>query len=330
MRWLVALALALFLPLSAQAQCVGQDLIAALPPADQASLREAADAVPFAKGNFWQAQRDGEVVYLVGTMHLADDRFDAVVDRLAPVLQGSGLLLVEAGPLEMAQLKTRMAEDPSLVINTTGPTLPEVMPEADWQALVAALKARGIPGFMAAKFRPWYVAVVLGLPACAMAQGVPDGLDQRLMRLAEELDTPVQALEAYDAAFNLLQGGTPEEQMRSLTAALAAEGQAQDMAATMINLYFAQDVWLSWEFTKLWSRTLPGVDPATAEADLKMMQEQLMDARNKAWIPVIEEAVAASDAPVFVAFGALHLAGEMGVLNLLQAEGFVIEPLDID
>jgi uncharacterized protein YbaP (TraB family) len=40
---------------------------------------------------------------------------------------------------------------------------------------------------------------------------------------------------------------------------------------------------------------------------------------------VIEEA--ASAGPLVVAFGALHLSGEDGVLNLLAKSGWTIEPL---
>ena len=50
-----------------------------------------------------------------------------------------------------------------------------------------------------------------------------------------------------------------------------------------------------------------------------------MKARNRAWLPVLTQA--ASEGPAFAAFGALHLSGEEGVLNLLKAEGFDLQPL---
>jgi len=50
-----------------------------------------------------------------------------------------------------------------------------------------------------------------------------------------------------------------------------------------------------------------------------------MKSRNRAWIPVLTQA--ASEGPAFAAFGALHLSGAEGVLNLLKAEGFTLEEL---
>ncbi len=308
---------------SLHAQCNGQDLIAALPPAELADLRARADAVPFATGNLWRATRGDQTIILAGTLHLDDPRFDALMTTLAPLVLGSDLLLVEAGPQEQRQLTLRLSQDPSLLINTDGPTLPELMPKPDWQRLSAAMSARGVPGFMAAKFRPWYVSMLLSLPPCAMTAGIPNGLDQRLMALAQDNDLPVQALEPYDTAFKVFQDGSLDEQVKMLTGALAAEAQSEDMSATMINAYFAEDTRLSWEFTKVWTRSIPGYDQATAEAEFAMLENNLMIGRNVAWIPVIE--AAAQKGPVFVAFGALHLAGDQGVLALLRGQGFAIE-----
>lgn len=326
---LLCLGVALLAP-PARALCNGQDLIAALPAAGLADLRVRADAVPFAVGNLWRATRGDAQITLVGTLHLDDPRFEALMTELAPRVQAADLLLVEAGPEEEDLLKARLSQDPSLLVNTDGPTLPELMPKPDWQRLSAAMSARGVPGFMAAKFRPWYVSMLLSLPPCAMTGGVPNGLDQRLMALAQDKGIPIRALEPYDAAFKVFQNSTLEEQVKMLTGALAAEGQSEDITATMINSYFAEDTRLGWEFTKDWTRSLPGYDPATAAAEFAMVEDNLMIGRNIAWIPVITSAVAAQDGPVLVAFGALHLAGEQGVLALLQAEGFEIERISLN
>jgi uncharacterized protein len=136
-------------------------------------------------------------------------------------------------------------------------------------------------------------------------------------------------LEPYDTAFKVFQDGSPAEQVKMLSVAIAAEAQSEDMSATMINSYFAEDVRLSWEFTKIWARGLPGYDAQAAEAEFRMMEDSLLIARNRAWIPVIEAAASAQEGPLFIAFGALHLAGDEGVLNLLQSRGFALQRLDL-
>jgi uncharacterized protein YbaP (TraB family) len=51
----------------------------------------------------------------------------------------------------------------------------------------------------------------------------------------------------------------------------------------------------------------------------------MISSRNAAWVPVLEGA--AQKGPVLAAFGALHLPGEHGVLNLLAQNGWTIQVL---
>ena len=51
----------------------------------------------------------------------------------------------------------------------------------------------------------------------------------------------------------------------------------------------------------------------------------LLTERNNNWIPVIGEQ--AKKMPTFFAFGAGHLGGEKGVINLLRKSGFTVTPV---
>ena len=50
-----------------------------------------------------------------------------------------------------------------------------------------------------------------------------------------------------------------------------------------------------------------------------------LNERNLKWIPVIESLIKAK--PTFVAVGAAHLGGEMGVLKLLKNQGYTLKQL---
>ena len=54
-------------------------------------------------------------------------------------------------------------------------------------------------------------------------------------------------------------------------------------------------------------------------------EDLMLDERNINWIPIIEKAV--NEGTVFIAFGAGHLAGDQGVLNLLKERGFKVTPV---
>ena len=310
------------------AQCVGSNLITALPAAEQAALRARADLQPFANGNFWRASRGDEVIHIIGTYHFDDPRHDATMAILAPVLASAQTLLVEAGPEEEAALIARMSAEPSLMINTDGPTLPQLLPPAEWQRLSEALNNRGIPPFMAAKFRPWYLSMMLSIPPCDIElAATAKGLDGLLIDAAIAQGLNVKALEPYDTIFGIFGAMTVADQLAMITSTLALEDKSTDMSITLADTYFAQEGRLIWEFTRDLTQKLPGYTPEQVEKDFTVMEEALMKKRNRAWIPVIE--AAAAQGPVLVGFGALHLSGEAGVLNLLADQGYEIDLLPL-
>jgi uncharacterized protein len=329
MRALVFSIAALFgLALPVQSQCAGQNLIAALPAAEQSALRAAAGQTPYATGNFWRATRGDTVIHIIGTYHFDDPRHAPTLATLAPILENAQTLLVEAGPEEEAALKAHFAREPDLMINTNGPTLPELLPAADWDRLSKALADRGIPAFMAAKFRPWYLSMVLSIPACDMeAAASAKGLDGQLIDAAMAQGLTVQALEPYDTLFAVFDMMPQADQLAMITSALAMEEKSADMAITLADAYFAQESRLIWEFMRAETLKLPDYTPQRVAEEFATMEQALMITRNRAWITVIEDA--AAKGPALVAFGALHLSGDQGVLRLLEQRGFALTLLPL-
>lgn len=326
-RVLASLAFGLLgLALPAGADCVGQNLFDTMLESKRAAMAARADAVPFAKGNYWRAVKDGQEITLIGTYHMDDSRHDATMERLTPALDAAKVVLVEAGPEEMAALQARLGKDPSLMVITDGPTLPEQLSPEVWDTLADAMRARGVPPFMAAKMQPWYLSMLLSIPPCALeAMGEDRGLDARVIEAAAARGLPVKALEPYDTIFGIFGDMPKADQLSMITASLALEGQSEDLSVTMADTYFAEEPRLIWEFSRENALALEGYTPERVEQEFAVMEEAMMTRRNQAWIPVLT--AADDEGPVLAAFGALHLSGAQGVLALLQAEGYTIERL---
>ena len=64
---------------------------------------------------------------------------------------------------------------------------------------------------------------------------------------------------------------------------------------------------------------------AEADREFALVEEAMLNRRNRAWLPVITGA--AAEGPLVVAFGALHLSGDQGVLNLLAQDGWTVASL---
>lgn len=327
LRFCLSILLSLASPLAAA--CPGVNLFDALPEATRAELRAAADAAPFARGLLWRATRGGQDLTLVGTYHFDDPRHAPILQRLGPELARASTLLVEAGPEEEAALMAEVGRNPDAMFST-GPTLPERMAEDDWQRLSATMAARGVPGVLTAKMKPWYVAMTLALSPCAtaeVARGVK-GLDGQLIAAAQARGLPIRALEPHDTVLTLFNDIPPAAQIDMILAALTAAEQADDYTQTLADAYFAEEPRLIWEFTRYETELHSGLSPEAAAEQIALSENLLMARRNRAWIPVIEAALA--DGPVLLAAGALHLPGETGLLALLEARGFALERLPLE
>lgn len=327
-RLTAALGTLLCLSSPLQAQCLGKNLIAGLSPTDRAVLDAQTAKIPHPVGNYWRATKAGQTITLIGSYHLDDPRHAATIAALTPIIDAATTVLVEAGPEEEKALKTQLARDPGLMIITTGPTLVDQLPAEDWAALTTAMRARGIPAFMVAKFQPWYISVMLGIPPCAMAQAsVSEGLDGKIMDAAIAANVPIKALEPFDTVFEIFGGLSNADQLSMIHSTLAMEHLGADYAITLADTYFSQDTRAIWEFTKLQALAVPGATPDQVNGEFDRMEEALMAKRNRSWIPVIK--AAAADGPVFAAFGALHLSGKDGVLALLERDGYTVARLSI-
>jgi len=323
----VALALGLAAPVSAT--CAGHNLFSDMEPARLAEIEASAQGFPFASGNFWRATRGEEVITIAGTYHFDDPRHDPAIAALTPHIVAASTVLVEAGPDEEKALMALIARDPSVMVITAGPTLKEQLPAEIWDPLAKALTDRGIPPFMSAKFQPWYVLTLLSIPPCAMSAMTtkPKGLDGLVIDAALQAGVPVRGLEPFDTVFSIFDGMSPEELTEMLVSTLAIEAMSEDYFTTLVDSYFAGESRKAWELMRFVSYDMPGYTRDQIDAEFARMEEHVSSARNRAWIPVLTEA--AAQGPVFAAFGALHLSGQDGVLNLLQKEGFTVEALPL-
>ncbi|AXC50935.1 TraB/GumN family protein [Paracoccus suum] len=315
--------------------CRGRDLMAALPAADLAAMQARVADVPFAKGLFWQAQKGDARIILIGTYHFADQRHQRTLARFSPDIAKAAVLLVEAGPAEEAALAKALRGDPTLMADPDGPPLSQRLGPADWSRLSAAMTARGVPPSTTDHLRPWYLATMLGLSPCMLRQtatnkGETDGLDHQLIALARKAGTPVRAIEPWDTLFSVFAGMAPEEELDMLRAALPQAEMADDYATTLTEAYFSGNVWQLWEFGRTDAYANSGLTRAEVDKMTELSRRQLMDRRNHAWLVPLTaaaEKAAHQGKAVVAGFGALHLPGEAGLLNLLQADGWTITPL---
>jgi len=330
-----AIALGVFLwplhwPQIAGAQCAGTDLLAqmaASDPAAHAELFERAHAVPNARGKFWRVHRDGAPdSYLFGTFHdtgIARQPLDPAVTK---ALEAARLMLVEVTEEEQTRMQARMETDPTFVIDIIRSGLSMQLTAPERAAAERVLAGRGLTLQIADKLRPWMLFSLLAVPQCMLheaQQGQPT-LDELLMSNAAAQGIPVAGLETYEQAIGSMASipaATMDELLLEMLRDLSGE---EDARRTSVELYQTAEIAAIWEFSIVTGAETVGI--ARSREIFGEFADLLLDKRNRAWMETMLPQLETGG--VFAAFGAMHLVGEAGVIELLRAEGFEVTRLD--
>lgn len=319
----IASLFALFmLPSMLWAACAGTDMRPGLTQPQSDELQTRLSATPYASGNHWLAARGAHRIHLIGTIHVADPRLPALVARLTPVIASADILLVEATKAEEDALQNALATRPELLSLTEGPSLIDRMSPEDWAALAEAAQARGIPPFMAAKMQPWYLSLMLGMPPCLlqMMRTGAEGLDKRLLSVAADQGVPARALEPFDTLFRTFAQDPIEDQIEMLRLGVLSVAEAEDAMQTLTAQYFEEHHGAVMPLARITTRARIRMDPNRFDEAFDMLEQALLENRNRAWMDTI---LTASGQTV-VAVGAAHLGGSSGLLNLLALEGYAL------
>lgn len=304
--------------------CGTADLIAELDPEDRARLDALVAPHPFPEGILWRAEKSGSTVTVVGTVHLPDPRLAPIVEQVKPALEASDLLIIEASADDEAGMQALAANKPELFFITEGPTLIDLLSPDEWQQANARLKELGIPGFFAAKFKPWYLSMALAVPPCAMSvlQSGEKGLDRQLELLAKDAGIPIATLDDTEAVLRLFADEPIDVQLDGLRVSLETQADGNASTSTLMEAYFDGRIRESWEF----GRILIGQSSIeNGEEMFEEVNQTVLIGRNANWETQFPALLESKNA--MIAVGAAHLSGEDGVLRALERLGYEVSPL---
>ena len=268
--------------------------------------------------------------YLYGTVHVPDTRVLELPEVVRRALDTSEIFAGEI-PLDAATQASLLGK----IMLPPGQDLRKLVGEEVFKRLVGAIgKALGssAPPGMAeilsttlATMKPWAV-----MSQVELLEFLPDiaagrqPLDAMLYGIAEKAGKQLGALETVDEQVGVFEGFTNEEQVLMLVDSLdelekAAPG-GRSPTQRLIDLYLAGDLnQLAAE-----AHQQSTGDPALN----KKIIARIIDDRNlKMTAKIAELCAKLPSKSYFFAVGALHYAGETGILNQLAKKGFKVTRL---
>jgi len=312
---------------AAPTTCAGKDMMAELAttaPAVHEQIAAEASQIANTEAVLWRVEREGRAAsWLLGTVHLADERVAKLSPAVAKALDGARAVALEIADLSPAALSKVLAGATSLLTYTDGRRLDGALAPDDFAKVKTVLGTSGVPAEAAAEFRPWIVYMLLSVSACERRRTEAGALvlDMRVAEAARAHGLKVIGLETIEDQLGAMAAVPDDQQLEMLRATLKYTDRADDLMETVLQLYLKRGMGAAWPFEMALARAA-GIDPAPLAA----VQEKLITQRNLAMATAAKPLLAAGGA--FIAVGALHLVGDDGLVALLRKDGYTLSPVE--
>ncbi len=267
-------------------------------------------AGPYDKGLLFRIEHAGQAPsHIFGTMHSDDTQ---VVTLPAPVRQAFDA--AEAVVLEVELDAANALASMAALVLSDGRDLNSMIGAELYAQTIQAMAERGVPEVAIQRYKPWAVAIMLSMPPSNSGQY----LDSVLYQAALLQGKTVRGLETAEEQLAVFDTLTEQDQITLLREALENRQHLPKLFEELKAAYLQRDldglVKLSDDYE------LAADSPLSRELD-----ERLIDRRNHIMVERMRHLLAEGNA--FIAVGALHLPGEKGILALLEARGFKIQPV---
>lgn len=312
LSWLLLALVALGWPAAPAARADEGQATAPIKPAPASEEK----AAPTRKPLLWVVDSKPRI-YLFGTIHIGDARVLDHPPVVQKALDESGALYTEVNMDEM----NPMALMPKLTL-PGDQTLNTILGDELWKRLDAKMRELGTPLLMMNKMKPFVIYFRLQLAGIKPEQMENPALDLALFSESKQEGKVVGGLETIEEQLDIFDSLTMEEQTQLIVSTLDALEQAAE-AGVEAPIQGLIDVYLEGDIDKMMEAMLAQVD--NSDAFTRKLMKRVLDDRNVLMADrMIEKLKENPDKTHFVAVGAAHYGGDMGILALLRKKGFTV------
>ena len=259
----------------------------------------------------WKVTSGANVLYLGGSIHALKSKDYPLPAAYNRAFDASDRLVCEVDPkalLESSKGILKAGEYPK------GDSLKNHVDPRTYDYLRRVFKLLQVPESKFARYRPWFLSLVLQAPALhGMSETL--GVEEFLLRRARANSKPVSGLESAREHAEVFLGLTDRQSEAMLLMMFLPTQTGRGSTGD--------------EIAKAWRR-------GDADTDTRIMMDEFrnfpsladrfLTDRNRKWIPKIEGYLQ-SGKTYFVVAGTAHMGGPKGLVALLRDRGYHIEQL---
>jgi uncharacterized protein len=311
--------------------CTGRNLLTdmkASDPALYAEVRKSADSMPNAKSLLWKIEDtenpDRAPSYIFGTIHLTDDRVAKLSPAAEKAFNSASRVAIEIEDLSAPRVAEAIQtlSGRGAVLAKSGGLSTQLTP-VEFASASKALSKTGLDQTVVSRVRPWVALVMLGTPDCERGRmlGGKQPMDNAIADRAESRGLGTFGLETLELQLMAMSAIPDKDQLALLKSQLADPARINDVTETMLQMYLARDLGAIWPLQIALAQKA-GVDPAVLES----FEKNLLIERNERMFGRLSMHL--DRGGLFVAVGALHLAGKTGLVQLVREAGYKVTPVE--
>lgn len=261
------------------------------------------------KSLLWKISGNGltKNSYLFGTIHIICKEDFVMKDRVKNAFERSDKVVMELD-LSDPQLMAAMQQ---YSLNPGMKNISSELSEEDVKILDAFFTENFGAGIAQIGILKPFV-----LSSMALIKTLPctetESFENYFTAQSKALNKPIEGLETVEIQMGTFDQIPAKLQLDELVNMIREKSGAEEFTA-MVASYLVEDIDALYQ-------------TMNRDEMMKDYRSILLDNRNKAWIPQLREKMAKES--LFVAVGSGHLAGENGVISLLKAEGYLVEPVN--
>ncbi|WP_313805090.1 TraB/GumN family protein [Cytobacillus sp.] len=277
---------------------------------------KAAACVENEGGFFWKAEKNGNTVYMLGSIHLGIEEFYPLNSKIMKAFNESQYLAVEADILNLNPLEFQQTVLEKAVYDD-GSTIEDHISKELYKKLTDIFVSYGADMNEIKYLKPWYLSMSLdSLKSTDPKYKAELGIDHYFLSKAG--NKKIIELEGAEFQINMLSGFSEDVQIKLLEDSLNADRTADGLAPLIKAWQTSDDAAIE----KLLF-TVPDNSP-----EYKAYMTEMFDNRNIGMANKIEKYLTGSTkGTYFVVVGAGHYFGDMSIIKLLENKGLKIEKL---
>lgn len=267
--------------------------------------------------------KNGETMYLLGTIHIGDERSLVAIDSVLPFFDECDALAVEFDIIAYQNDIETMTKDYQQFLYLDGTKIKDHLSADLYSRAVALMDEAGIYSSTLDYYNVAMWSSFVDEAARTLYSDLTGdyGIDDMLIEKAYDKNMEVLSIES--GSFQMALTNSFSDELNELLIESTLEGA--ESYGTDIELLYS--TWLSGDFEELTALTTEEDYTGLTDAQIALVKDynyKLLDERN---IGMGDKAVEylESGKTVFYAVGAAHMMGETGLVNRLTEEGYTVE-----